>query len=422
MFTRLALALALALGVVACEDPIAPLRPDSGAGTDGDVPPSGVTYYGEVRPILVANCTMCHTPGGIAPFSLESYELAREVSERMMEVTRDHIMPPFLADNSGTCNTWSNHRGLTDAEIAVIAAWNAAGAPEGDRTTSAPTPVELPGLPSSDLSIEMASTYTIDGTVDDDYRCFVVESGTTEDRFITGYDVHPGNTQRVHHVIVYSPESAAAEAEARARDTGQGYPCYGGADVPSSPVVIWAPGAGATLFPTGTGLAHPAGRALILQIHYNNLVEDSSDQDQTSVDLSTTTSARPAALALISDYSLNLPPGQASVIESEVTRFTSLTRDYEVWGVYPHMHTLGRRIGLQINPATGPDQCLLDVPRWDFNWQLMYWLDTPLTVGPSDSVTITCDFDTSDRTAVTTFGEGTLDEMCLAFVYATAAR
>ena len=66
-----------------------------------------VTYYEHVRPILVANCVGCHNPGGIAPFALETYTEATEVAERMREVTHDRIMPPFLADNSGECNTWS---------------------------------------------------------------------------------------------------------------------------------------------------------------------------------------------------------------------------------------------------------------------------------------------------------------------------
>lgn len=423
---RFSLALALVLALAGCDGSTdGPLRPDSGMmslpDSGGDV--SETTYHGDLRPILAANCMTCHEEGGVAPFALETYEQAVEVAERMEEVTRDRIMPPFLADNSGECNTWSNHRGLTDDEIAVFEQWVLDGKLEGDPTTPDPERAVLPELPSVDLTLEMP-TYAIDASEDDDYRCFVVETGLTEDQYVTGYDVHPGNVQRVHHVIVYNPIDADAVAAAEALDAehgavGDGYPCFGGPLVQAPPMVLWAPGAGATRFPRNTGVQVLAGIKQIIQVHYNNLVEDSPNEDRTIIELSTRESATPAYIYPLADGDLNLPPRMEEVVESNRTSFSFLPIPVRVWGAFPHMHTLGRSLSVEIHHSEGGDRCLIDVPRWDFNWQLAYWLDEPITISASDAATITCRYNTMERDTEVNWGDGTEDEMCLNFVYVT---
>lgn len=401
-----------------------PFRPDGGRSGTGEAGIHGpVTYYENVRPILVENCTMCHQEGGIAPFGLETYTQVSEVGERMREVTADRIMPPFLANNSGDCNTWSNYRGLSDEEIATLGAWIDGGKLEGDPSTPAPAAPELPGLSAVDVTLEMPAAYDIDEASDDDYRCFVVESETTEDAYVTGYDVHPGNPQRVHHVIVYTPTSDAEAEAAIALDEadgtrGDGYVCFGGPRIDAPPMVLWAPGTGATHFPRGTGVALAAGRPVVIQVHYNNLGPESPNTDRTTIDLTTSPTANPAYLIPLFNHSLNLPPRMESVTQSRTQSLAELPVSVRVHGVFPHMHTLGRQLRVDIDRATG-EQCLIDIPRWDFNWQLAYWLETPLRVSPSDFATITCTYNTMERDETVTWGDGTLDEMCLSYVYLT---
>lgn len=416
-------ALALSVLMVGCDAGSA--EPGRDGGFDSSTAPASVTYYEHVRPLLVESCTTCHVEGGVAPFALTTYEAAVEVAERMREVTAERTMPPFLADNSGSCNTWSNHRGLTDAEIATVDAWVRAGTPAGDPTIPAPPPASLPRLASVDATLRMAAPYATDATIDDEYRCFVLETGLTQDMFLTGYDVAPGNVQRVHHVIVYSPASDAAATRARERDAAEserdGYTCYGGAGVDAAPVVLWAPGTGATRFPRGTGIQLRAGRPLVMQVHYNNQVpRDVPATDLTEVQLSLAETASPAFLPMLADLDLALPPRTAEVVESARSAFDRVipVPSVRVWGIFPHMHTLGRSLRVDINRPDA-DQCLIDVPRWDFHWQMAYWLSDPIEVTPQDAATITCTFDTRSRDTVTRFGEGTEDEMCLAFVYVT---
>ncbi|MCA9606963.1 MAG: hypothetical protein KC619_15255 [Myxococcales bacterium] len=429
-------ALAALLALAGCENPTT--NPDDAGGpppdTDaGDVtgtdaggppppPPGGTTYYEHLRPIIVQNCVMCHQPGGIAPFSLRTYEDAYEVGERMRDMTAARIMPPFLADNSGDCQTFSNYRGLTDAEIAVFAQWVEDGLQEGDATIAPPPERELPSLGAPDLTLEMPETYDIMTGLDDDYRCFVVETGTTADTYVTGYEVHPGNTERVHHVIVYNPQTDSAAQQARDLDAsegapGDGYACFGGPRVDAAPMVLWAPGAGATRFPRGTGVQLAAGRAQVVQVHYNNLVDRGETNDRTTIDLITASSASPAYIVPLAHTGIVLPPRMERVEQTYSQDLSVLPVPVRVHGMFPHMHTLGSE--LQVRLSGSSDQCLIDIPRWDFNWQLAYWFDTPVRVMPGDTTSITCTYNTMSRDDTVTWGDGTQDEMCLNFFYVT---
>jgi hypothetical protein len=420
---------AIALGACDGGGP-APLTPDG-----GDVTPT-VTYYEHVRPILVENCVMCHHDGGIAPFALTTYSEVVEHADDVAQATHDRIMPPFLADNSGSCNTWTNYRGLTDEEIATIGSWVDQRVPMGDPSIPAPQEHALPTLPTTDLTLQMEAEYTMDSTLTDDYRCFVVPVDTDVNLFVRGYDVMPGNSQRVHHVIVYNPADEAQVTAARERDAQDermGYQCFGGPIVDASPVVLWAPGAGAVMFPqerTGlqTGIMIEAGRDQIIQIHYNNHEDIPAEvpfEDRTTIALSTVAddcNVRPAYFFPILDYDLNIPPRVASHIESQDWSLQDLGVPafaiIPVWGVLPHMHTMGRSINVTRIPEGGTEECVVDLPRWDFHWQMPYFLGRPINVLGTDTMRITCEYNSMERDAMVHWGEGTQDEMCLAYMLA----
>jgi hypothetical protein len=392
--------------------------PESG---DAGLPPAEeVTYYRDVRPILARHCVRCHAGGGIAPFPLDSYEAARPLASLIATVTRQRIMPPYLADNSGACQTFRDAAWLSDREIEALEAWDAQGEPEGDPRTPPPEIPPPPRLEGEIHSISTGVDYVPDPSRTDDYRCFVVESPLSDRYYVTGYEVHPGNASIVHHVIVYAPQSDDAGNEARERDAreeGPGYTCFGSSHVDALPVVLWAPGGGATLFPAGTGLQIDGSRPLIIQVHYNTLAGAGSDR--TRVDLQTARSAIRAFFGPLAAHDLALPPRMESVTATAEQSLAELPVSLRVWGTFPHMHTLGRSLQVDRIASDGTEQCLVRLPRWDFRWQLAYWYETPFRVTRADTVRITCTYDTRSRTETTYWGEGTLDEMCLNFFYVT---
>jgi hypothetical protein len=389
---------------------------DSGgldAGFIGDV-----TYYEDVRPVLARHCVPCHVAGGAGPFPLDTYETAAPLATRIMQVTRDRIMPPWPADNSGDCHTFRDARWLDDQELALLASWDAQREPMGDPAT--PRPV-VPPLPTLDPPTSMIQTpvYSPGTAGNDDYRCFVVPGVSATDTYLTGHQVEPGNAAMVHHVIVYAPNDAAAATAAQSRDHGTGYPCFGGPGVDASPVVIWAPGSGATRYPEGTGVRLRGGAPFIIQVHYNLLANRGSDQ--TRIRLATNRSATNALIWSLADYGLSLPPRMADVSTSYTQDLSSVlggaNLPITIYGHFPHMHTLGTEIRIDHRIPSGAEQCLVDIPRWNFNWQMVYFYETPVTISSLDALRITCSYDTRSQTSQVSWGEGTEDEMCINFFY-----
>lgn len=396
-------------------DGAAPLE-DSG-GLDAGELVSGVTYYEHVRPVLTRNCVPCHVAGGVGPFPLDTYETAAPLATRIMQVTRDRIMPPWPGDNSGECHTFRDARWLSDEELGLLAAWDAAGEPMGDPATPAPPAPPVPTLAPPTSTIQ-TPVYTPPASGNDDYRCFVVSGVSATDTFLTGHQVEPGNRAMVHHVIVYAPNDDAAANAARSRDSGAGYSCFGGPGVNASPVVIWAPGSGATLYPEGTGVRLRGGAPLIIQVHYNLLANRRSDQ--TRIRLKTSASAINALIWSLADYDMSLAPRMASVSTSHSQNLSSVLsgdQTITIYGHFPHMHTLGTEIRVDHQVPSGAEQCLIDLPRWNFNWQMVYFYETPIVISSLDTLRLTCTYDTRTQTSQVRWGEGTEDEMCINFFY-----
>jgi hypothetical protein len=87
----------------------------------------------------------------------------------------------------------------------------------------------------------------------------------------------------------------------------------------------------------------------------------------------------------------------------------------------------GQDISVVLDPGTPKEQTLLHIPAWDFHWQDVYYLKTPVKVDGSDTVRVTCRFDNSPSAQPVVagrqlapryvlWGEGTTDEMCLAML------
>ena len=376
-------------------------------------------YYEDVAPVINDNCVGCHREGGIAKFSLTTYDEVRAHATEIASATATREMPPMPVDNSGQCNTYANARWLSNDEIALLGRWATTGTQAGDPSQAPSLPDAPASLTDPDALLDMGVSYTPDDSSGhDDYRCFVVPSPVDALRYITAYQALPGDQREVHHLIVYQPANAEQANAAHALDdaaTGHGYPCFGGPGVDASPVAMWAPGAGAIDMPLGTGVPLVAHRDLIIQIHYN--LENGVFPDRTKVALAfAATPPISAQYVPIANYAMRLPPGQAKV-ESMAT-IELLPGPFKIYGAMPHMHTLGKTLRLDIE-ANGASKCLVDVDRWDFHWQNAWWYSEPLAIEKPSSMSIRCGFDTRDRTEVVTWGESTRDEMCISYLYIT---
>lgn len=380
-------------------------------GNDLDLPAETPSWE-EVAPILGEHCSQCHNTEGIAPFPLVDAESAATYAASIKYAVTARTMPPFLPSTCGDCQTWRDSNQLSDEEIAILAAWADGGAPTGD----AEVPIEdPPGLDRVDATVDIGAEYTPDAAVDDDYRCFLVDSGEVGS-YLTGFDIHPGDQRVVHHVIIYQPtdEGAVSAAESLdAADDGPGYSCFSGAMVDADTLGGWAPGGGAVTLPEGTGIPLTSEK-LILQLHYN--LANGAWPDLTSADLRIDANVDyPGSFYTLKQTDLALEPGRSAITRSASVEVPAEAR---VWGLISHMHARGVSTGVT-RTRDGEETCMLDVPRWDFNWQAFWFYEEPVDVAPGDVVTLSCTFDTSGDSEVVDWGESTADEMCVAFAFVT---
>ena len=389
------------------------------SGSTSSGPNAAPTFYEDVAPIVYARCLSCHVEGGIAPFTFDTYENAQPFAQAIREETAARTMPPFHIDNSGDCNTYLDARWLTEDEIATLAAWADGGALEGDPANAPALPGKPPALANVSATLDIGATYTPDASLDDDYRCFIVDPGVAEDSYLTAYEVKPGEPRVVHHVVVYSFNDAAAEAQAEALDqaeAGPGYTCFGGAGASASFIVGWAPGVPVTRYPEGTGLVLNGGRKLAVQVHYNLAYGPLPDRTTVDIELAPSV-AKPAGLYAVVNTDIDLPPGQELVETTKAFQNTAPV-PMVVHGVFPHMHTLGRTLRVDIDNGSA-NTCLVNVPDWSFHWQQFYMYTQPIVVQPGGEVRIDCTYDTRGQTSSIQWGEGTGDEMCAVGLYVT---
>jgi hypothetical protein len=415
----------------------------------------GPTYYGDVLPVFIEQCNGCHTEGGIGPFDLSDYETARSLAELISIVTEGRTMPPFNANNEGICNTFEAARWLDDDQIALLREWADTGAQEGDPTTMQPDPPPLSALAGADIVeypmpegyVPVADLSSESGV--DDYQCFKVDLGITDaPRYLTGYEVAPGNEAVTHHLVGFLVEEEGpslfgtnadliAQLDAASPDQ-PGWDCFGaagnGVNVEGTPVT-WAPGGGAFNFPEGTGIRVDPGYVLVAQMHYNLINEVTPDS--TVLRLSWADSVEREAVNALQDKFLaagfngtaEIPAGEEAFTwqwDEQVRDFSgrmSQWKQIEILGVLPHMHSQGTR--MQVNFFTGPDnteQCGLFVDRWNYQWQQAFMYETPFILDPTDTIQVTCEWNTVGNQAPTLPGLGTQSEMCLLGLYAAEVK
>jgi hypothetical protein len=434
-----------------------PSDDDTGTGetTDaetstGDVPTTGEaagpTFWQDVAPIYFKSCVTCHQPGGIAPFRLDTAEEAATWAAASAGATTMRTMPPWLLTDDGSCGEFRDSRALHEEEIATIAAWAEAGAPEGtprDDLQVPPPPTLADGV---DLTTPMFTPEPAGGALAefDEYRCFLIKPGQAQDMWITGYEVTPGNAPLVHHVLGMPvdpnrvTDSGLTNAEVmQAMDDESpdrlGWPCFStageGVAIEGLPAT-WAPGMGAVRYPEGTGIRLGKDDVFVVQIHYNlHDAELAGQSDSTTVRLQLAESvARPAFVDMVDLFIATLFDGEPGSIEPgkpkvDVTWDADIGAWYvqsetpvEVHGVFPHMHERGRKWRAELIDGD-ETRCAGEVNAWDFDWQLFYFYEQPLIIKPGTRLRVTCEYDTRDAEAPITPGWGTQNEMCLAGLF-----
>jgi bile acid transporter len=414
------------------------------ASVPGEVLPpitGKVTYYQDVKPFVDAKCVRCHVAGTIAPFALDTFDLAKQHGPIARAAIMAGTMPPWLFADG--CNDYKGNFSLSAQEKATFYAWVDQGMPEGDRTKpGAKLEIGDVGLSRVDVTLQIPETYTSQQQPDE-YRCFPVAwpSKYTTDTYMTGFRAMPGNPRVVHHVeVYYVPRAQAATAMMKdAADPGPGYTCFGGPGVGNGTVGGWAPGSPGYDYPSNVGIKVEAGSVMVIQVHYNTQTVGKSEPDQTKVDFKVDDNVVEGGYDFWTNYAwtaggMNIPAGKADVGFDWSADPTSLNggnmfgnvsgKPIVVHTVSLHMHNLGTTGFMHLRRKDGTRQCLLEIKNWDFHWQGGVRLQKPILISPGDVIEMQCRYDNSQANQPTyqgkqqaprnvNWGENTTDEMCL---------
>lgn len=381
--------------------------------------PKQVTFHRDVAPVLQKNCQGCHRPGEAAPMAFLTYKEVRPFAKAIKEAVATKRMPPWFADPHA--GKFANDRSMSAGEIETIVRWVDTGAKEGD-PKDAPKPAQFVqgwNIGKPDLVVELPKPYEVQAKGTVDYTYYVLPLNLKEDTWVTATEVRPGNREVVHHVIAFvRPPGAnwlkdAPLGEPYIPKRGQGGTPFGqwvGAYAPGMPPDQMLPGQGRLL---------KAGSDVVLQMHYTANGKAATDRTR----IGFVFAKEPVKERVITMASQNvrfeIPPGAP---DYEVKSSVTLREDSKLASLLPHMHLRGKSFEMRAVYPTGETEVLLNVPRYDFNWQLVYRPVEQKVLPKGTRIDCTARFDNSannknnpDPTATVRFGEQSWEEMMIGF-------
>jgi peroxiredoxin len=365
--------------------------------------PQASVEFAEVMTVLQKRCIECHRDGEIAPFSLTEYDEVVGWADAMLESIDQGRMPPWhAADADGR---FRNARQMPQSEKDLIRTWIAAGTPLGDQVVPEPPAYksgwQLPSPP--DLVLQMRERpFQVPATGTVEYQYFVVDPQFSEDRWVSAAQVIPGNAGVVHHCIVFIRPPDGGEFR------GVGW------------LSGFVPGQRPFVFPPGLARKVPAGSKLVFQMHYTPNGTPQSDVTKIGLLFSKAEEVTHEVFTVAGiEQEFEIPPRATNHrVKFSVNR---LPPRGQLLAIIPHMHVRGH--SFQVELARGDfRESLLEVPRYDFNWQHTYELSEPISLADVSSLECTASFDNSaanvanpDPNQWVTWGDQTWEEMAVAF-------
>jgi hypothetical protein len=375
-----------------------------------------VTYSKHIAPLIHTQCIVCHRPGEIGPFSLETYADAKKRATLIARVTGRRTMPVWKPEPGH--GEFLDERRLSDREIGLFAAWAEQGAPEGN-------PAETPRLPAAktgwklgkpDIILKMPKPFRIPAEGRDIYVHFVFPLKIDKEIYVRGVECRPGNPKVAHHAVGLLDGSGTAR-KLDAKDPEPGYVNFGGPGfIPGGFTPGYVPGQTPRFFDEGAALTIRKGTDFVLQMHYHPSGKEESDQTEIGLYLTKTPPTRHMLGVLMANEEIDIPAGSDSF---RVTDEFKLPVAMKVGSLWAHMHLIGKEIEAWAETPDGRRINLLKIGDWDFNWQDTYVFRKPIPLPKGTVLKTRWAFDNTEKNPRNpnvppkrvTLGEGSADEM-----------
>jgi len=432
------------LGTLAVAGLIALVFSIHGAPVQNTNDTKAVTFSKDVLPILQEHCQSCHRPGQIAPMSFLTYNDARPWAKAMKQAVVTKKMPPWFADPQ--FNHFANERSLKPVEIETISKWADAGAAEGN-PKDAPAAIQWPkdGWDIQPDIVVNGPEFTVPANPKNnviEWVYMTVPSGISKDTWITSMEVRPSEPSVTHHICIYfRPHTADVIynkpiwADRPRDDSGTALASAAGVNgrgIPAS-VTQGSNGIEGCYVPGQRSQdyrVHHAAKLLkadtdiVFQMHYTPNGKDVTDRPRigftvakeapervyVSLGISSPSDAKSFAIPP-NDGNWESPPAEATFLESA-----------DLVYMFPHMHVRGKDMTYKLIYPDGKEETILNVPKYDFNWQLGYDVARPISVPKGTRLLVTAHFDNSannkfnpDPNRTVYYGDMTWEEMMFPF-------
>ena len=378
------------------------------------------TFHKDVIAIFQENCQVCHRPGQVAPFSLMDYKSARPWAKAIKTAVQERRMPPWFANPQ--YGHFNNDRSLSQAEIDTLLAWVDQGAPEGD-SKDAPPAVKWPegGWTVQPDAVADVPAFAVEAKGVIEWQSILLPTPFKEDTWITSVQILPSDYQAVHHMCfefqkrkpelpLYTYEWAEVarkpNGETIAPD-GKPHPdegtivrrkvgsqevmkFQGKLTIKGSNEFCYLPGLTLEDYrPVNAGLFVPKDSVIALDLHYTTYGKPGVDKTRIGFTTSKTPPAKrfinlnspenPVDKRIQDNTLLKIPPYDANYAgpPADIT----FKKDTELVWFRPHTHFRGKSARYTLTYPDGREEIVLDVPKYDFNWQLTYRTSLKIPAG-----------------------------------------
>ncbi len=170
------------------------------------------------------------------------------------------------------------------------------------------------------------------------------------------------------------------------------------------------------VYPEGNYRRIPAGSKIVIQAHYTPNGRAQSDRSEVGLVFADAKSAKQElTVSAALNWQFLIPPGAASYTVQATHRFD---QEMLLFSLTPHMHLRGKSFRFEALYPDGRSEILLDVPRYDFNWQNSYGLAEPKRMPERTEIRCTAVYDNSAENLANpnpqrpvTWGDQTWQEM-----------
>ena len=378
-----------------------------------------VTYTRDIATILDTHCVVCHRPGGIGPFRLDSYEDVAGRSQQIATATRSGEMPPWKPRSGPGYLEFQGARTLDVVEVDLIQSWVTAGSPEGEPREPLDASVWSDGWHAGapDLVVTMPESYDLSAYGDDVHRNFVVHIPGTEERFVRAVELRADTTRGIHHARLMIDQTDSA----RRLDDTDPLPGYdvGRADqarFPEGHFLGWAPGTLAGNVPDELAWRLEPGSDFVLKTHLVPTGTPTAVRVSVGFFFADTRPTVAPVVLQLGSQTIDLPAGDSAHIVEDTYH---VPVDVDVLAVYPHAHFLATDVQAFASLPDGTTRRLIHIDSWDFNWQDQYRYAAPVRLPAGTTIGMRYVFDNSARNpsnpnrppARVRFGPRSTDEM-----------